>query len=85
MEAHCMGFCLSLIFYHSSKQTIHLLSTMFNILTVHHKCSSNNPCHNDGLCESVENIYQCNCSDTDHYGSLCETGTITSKSKLFNS
>ena len=40
-----------------------------------YKCLSVNPCHHQGVCDVVEWIFQCDCSDTDHHGSMCVTGT----------
>ena len=42
---------------------------------MHHKCSSGNLCRHGGVCENVEESYQCNCNGTDHHGPNCETGT----------
>ena len=41
---------------------------------VYHACSSQKPCHGGGVCEAVGWIYQCNCTNTNHYGPNCETG-----------
>ena len=41
---------------------------------VNHKCSSVTPCLHGGVCESVDWAYQCNCTNTNHHGPMCETG-----------
>ena len=41
------------------------------------KCLSKNPCRHGGVCEAVEDNYRCNCTGTNQYGPLCETGTNT--------
>ena len=46
-----------------------------NLIQVYHKCSSMKPCRHGAECEAVDWIYQRNCTGTDHYGPMCETGT----------
>ena len=45
-----------------------------NLVKVYHKCSFVSPCRHGGACEAIEWIYQCNCTVTDYYGPMCETG-----------
>ena len=50
-------------------------NTFHNIfLSVHHACSSQKPCHGGVVCQAVGWIYQCNCTNTNHYGPNCKTG-----------
>ena len=48
--------------------------TNIRFFSVFHKCSSVSPCHNGGVCEAVEGIYQCNCTGTAHHGTVCQKG-----------
>ena len=55
---------------------IYVRHTNIRYFLVFHKCSSVSPCHNGGVCEAVDWIYQCHCTGTAHHGSLCQKGRI---------
>ena len=55
-----------------AKLTICASSTVLTCLVIL-KCSSTEPCNHDGVCDKS----RCFCTNTEHYGPLCETGKVT--------